>query len=301
MEWSSVAGVVEVDVVRGARAEGPPSLLLEVPHGATAAAHFHDLRARLRGVLPPGLDDFFFVNTDVGAPELARALAAAVVDADPRRSVLVLRCLVPRTFIDVNRVLDLSAADYKAGRVTPGVPPWIVEPEDHALLRGLYAAWHDVAQRAFEAVCEGGGCALMVHSYAPRSVDVEVDAGIGAKMRRAYAPDVEPTWPLRPEVDLIVRDPDGNLRAPEALVDGIERALAGVGLTAARSATYPLHPSTTAYRHVTRWPDRTLCLEVRRDLLAEPFSPFEEMVVPRARAERIAAPIAAALRAWWGS
>jgi hypothetical protein len=34
---------------------------------------------------------------------------------------------------------------------------------------------------------------------------VEVDLQIVPSLRRAYLPDREPTWPLRPEVDVIGR------------------------------------------------------------------------------------------------
>ena len=61
----------------------------------------------------------------------------------------------------------------------------------------------------------------------------------------------------------------------------------------------PLHPSTQAYAHVLALPGRTLCLEVRRDLLADPWSPFAEMRIGAAQVARLAAPLAAALAAWW--
>src|SRR6478752_1623726 len=101
--FHDVPGVLAFTEVRGPRASGPPSLLLEVPHGATRTADFERVRQRLKGALPPGLGDFFHVNTDVGAPELAEAIARRYVADHPERAALVLRCLVPRTFIDCNR------------------------------------------------------------------------------------------------------------------------------------------------------------------------------------------------------
>jgi len=70
-------------------------------------------------------------------------------------------------------------------------------------------------------------------------------------------------------------------------------------LTVADSATYPLHSSTMAWDHVMAHPGRTLCLEVRRDLLADPFEPFAQMKISEAKVERIAVPLATALRRWW--
>jgi hypothetical protein len=52
-------------------------VLLEVPHGATRRAELDGLAALLRGQLPRGLDAFFHVNTDEGAPEVALAAALA--------------------------------------------------------------------------------------------------------------------------------------------------------------------------------------------------------------------------------
>ena len=48
-----------------------------------------------------------------------------------------------------------------------------------------------------------------------------------------------------------------------------------------------------------RRPGRTLCLEVRRDLLADPFEPFAEMHIGPTLVGRLAGPIAAALARWW--
>lgn len=280
-----------------ARPDAVADWLIEIPHGATRAAHYHALAGRLASPLPDGLIDFFFVNTDVGAPELAVALAERLIAARPTNKVRILTARVPRTFIDFNRVIDLDAAAYKAGGVTPGVAPYISEQADLELLRGLHRVYADLSALAFEQVCGAGGFGLMLHTYAPRSVDVAVDADIVASLRHAYRPEIEPTWPLRPEVDLIARDLDGRLMADGARVDAVVAAMAAADLDAAISRTYPMHPSTLAYRHAARFPASTLCVEVRRDLLAEPFSPFEEMNIGAARVARIATALCAGLLA----
>jgi hypothetical protein len=130
-------------------------------------------------------------------------------------------------------------------------------------------------------------------------VDVEIDLQIVASLRRAYEPDREPTWPLRPEVDVIGREVDGMSRAPAAVVESLRQELAGLGIEPADSATYPLHPSTLAWDHVIARPGRALCVEVRRDLLADPFEPFAQMRIGAAKVERLAAPFARAVRRWW--
>src|SRR5262245_41489222 len=105
-----VPGVCETTLLRGAAARdgAVPGLVIEVPHGATRAAHFDALRAELAGPFADDLRDFFFVNTDVGAPETALEIARRVVAADSARTVLVIRCLVPRTFVDCNRIVDAA-------------------------------------------------------------------------------------------------------------------------------------------------------------------------------------------------
>ena len=136
----SIPGVVDVTVIRGAAADpdGAPALLIEIPHGATRTVDYTALASRLTSPLPDGLVDFFHVNTDIGAPELALAVAERVVAAAPTRAVAVLRCRIPRTLIDCNRRLEAAAGDFKAGKVTPGLMPWITTDHDRHLLRGLY-------------------------------------------------------------------------------------------------------------------------------------------------------------------
>lgn len=294
-------GVVDVTVLDGARCDpnAAPDLLLEVPHGATHTADFDTLAAVLRSPLPEGLVDFFHVNTDVGAPELALAVAERFVAADPTRRACVLRCRIPRTFIDCNRRIDASAEDFRAGKVTPGLMPWITDEADRALLRGLHERYVGAVRGAVDAVRARGGAMVMVHSYAPRDVDVEVDADIVRNLRRAYEPEVEPTWPLRPEVDVIGRSTDGTRYAPEAVFDALRAAMGSLGVTVADSETYPMHPSTQAWHHAMSWPGRTLCVEVRRDLLAAPFTPFAQMRIGDDKVARLAAPLTDAVRVWF--
>lgn len=299
---ASIPGVAETVHVRGAAAPpgAPPDLLLEVPHGATRAAHFDALRRELRGTFPPGLEDFFFVNTDVGAPEVALRAAERVVAGDPRLSAVVVRSLIPRTFIDCNRVIDASTrpAASAAGEVTPGIAEYVRDPDDLRLLRTRHAAYCALAERAFDTVCGRGGTALLVHSYAPRSLDVPVDERIVERLRREYLPENIGRWPLRAEVDLITRDPSGRRVTADGFVAAVQSALARAGIGHAEGAAYALHPSTLAHGFAVRFPDRTLCVEVRRDLLVRAFTPFDEMEVVPEKADRVAAAFADAVLAW---
>ena len=296
----SVPDVCEVEGVGDRRLA--PELLVEVPHGATLARHFDTVRARLVGRFPEDLASFFFVNTDVGAPECAIALARLAVEPEQGAgpgiaAALVLRCLIPRTFADTNRVLD-APTDMSAG-ITPCIPDYVEDPADRRELAALHTAYQDVARRAHATVCgEARGRAVLLHTYAPRTVRIEkIDSGIVDALRRAYAPGVYETWELRPEVDVISEATDGAELAPGDLVAALRRECGKRGIEIAENASYRLHPSTTGHVHAARCPGRVLCVEIRRDLLASPFTPFAEMRIDPGLARRMAEPIAAALLA----
>ncbi len=298
MVLRSIPDVADVHWIRGDGCADSvaPSLLIEVPHGATETGDFEALATQLRSPLPDGLVDFFHVNTDVGAFELALAAALHCV-SDAPAAVLIVRSRIPRTFIDCNRSIDESPAAFRAGKVTPGLMPWVTHVEDIALLRERHARYVDLVRAATAALAPDAGV-LLLHSYAPRTVGVEVDLDIVKNLRVAYRPDVEATWPMRPEFDLITRDLEGRSHAPTAVVDALRRGLGACGWTVADSETYPLHPSTLAWDHVMQRPGRALCLEVRRDLLADPFDPFTRMQISAGKVDRIARPLATALAAW---
>lgn len=295
----SVPGVCDVQYLRGARAAvgAPADLLLEVAHGATAAADYTELRSALRGQYPDDLQQFFFVNTDVGAPELALAVAKRVVLNQPLRTAVVVRCLLPRTFVDCNRRIerDAVAKASKAGEMTPGLQPWVQDAHDRELLLQRYFAYRAVVTAAFEAVSARGGLTLFVHSYAPRSIDVPVDADIVRSLRAAYAPDRIANWKLRPAVDLITHDPGGRELASRELAQRAEAEYASAGFEVARNATYALHPVTLAHGFAEQQPKGTLCLEVRRDLLVPEFVPFVPLMADAAKVLRAALPLAAAV------
>jgi len=293
---TQLAGIADLAEVRGtnARPDAPLDLVIEVPHGATATADFARLAAQLTSPLPDRLVDFFHVNTDAGAPELALAVAERFVAAEPARSACVVRCRIPRTFIDCNRNVEASRADFAAGKVTPGLMPWITTAGDRELLRGAYDRYVAAVQATIARLAPDGGL-LLLHSYAPRTVDVEVDDKIVESLRRAYEPDRAESWPLRPAVDVIAKELDGTDHAPAAVIAELRRRLPEV----ADSATYPLHPSTLAYGHVKARPGRAVCIEVRRDLLADPWQPFAQMEIGAAKVAGLADAFVAALRRWW--
>jgi hypothetical protein len=305
----SIDAVCEVERFDPPDAEpgAPPRVLFELPHGATSTASYERLRARLSSRLPERLERFFHVNTDMGSPDVAReaALALSRPESSPTLgrlgvpgrpvSALIVRSLVPRTFIDCNRLVELSTDDYRRQRFTPAIPEYVTEPADRELLSALHREYQTVAQRAYDLVCGRGGVAVALHTYAPRSVDIHrLDVDIVTQLEEAYAPERYDSWPLRPPVDVIDETEDGERLAPRGMVERL-RALYGLlGVEVTENATYRLHPSTLGYRHCRTHAGRVLCLEINRGLLADPFEPFVEMRVSRTKAERMAAPLAAA-------
>ncbi|MCA9726219.1 MAG: hypothetical protein R3E12_18870 [Candidatus Eisenbacteria bacterium] len=310
LSFSSVPDVANVEAYSGPASDRDPiEVLFEVPHGATAARCYHAVRDRLDPELPADLQDFFFVNTDVGSTEYARAVARLVVDPDatvreliaeeararvadlPPRRAHVIQCLIPRTFIDTNRIVDPAAPD----GMTAALADYIRRPEDVAVLTRLHQQYHGLVERAYRTICSGGGWAVMPHTYAPKSVDIQtIDEGIGRALRQAYEPEVYETWAWRPQVDIISESREQEMLAPASLVHLLEAKLAAVGIESAQNSTYRLHPATMGHRYSALYPGRVLCMEVRRDLLADPFDPFVEMKIGSEKVTRVARPIAAA-------
>ena len=304
----------EVVAAPGASIETPPDLLIEVPHGATRRRHFAATRRRLIGEFPDDLEQFFFVNTDVGSIDCARWIARMVTTpADypeleqllgepggasqrPVGSVLILRGLVARTFIDCNRLIAGGPTSRLQAGMTPGLPAYVSRDEDVRTLTRMHGAYQTAAAKAYETVCGTGGTALVLHTYAPRSIRIDgVDKGIVAALRRAYEPEIYETWDRRPDVDLISQSEAGEMFAPQALVRAVRERYSRIGIEVAENATYRLHEATMGYVHSAAYPGRVLCMEISREDLADPFTPFVEMSISDKKARRMAAPMAAAL------
>jgi len=312
-EVESVEGVCDVErmAARGVDPRQRADLLIELPHGATDEAQYAALRARLRGRLPRDLECFFFVNTDAGAPECARSVAARVIESAeesgrselpatdrlPVRSVWIVRSLIPRTFIDCNRVVDAEPA---AAALTPAIPPYVADPHDIQLLRELHESYQRTAREAYKIVCGAGGLALTLHTYAPRSVGIDrLDDLIVERLRLAYRAEVYSTWPIRPQVDLITETVDGRKLAPLRLAAAVRDGYARSGIEAAENATYRLHEGTMGLVHSLRHPGRVLCLEINRELLTAEFRPFVPLVIDPQKVDALALPLAVACVAAW--
>ncbi|MBP7586557.1 MAG: N-formylglutamate amidohydrolase [Thermoanaerobaculia bacterium] len=291
----SIDGVAEV--YRGGD-EGRASLLIELPHGATEREHYDALAAQLRSPLPAGLEQFFHVNTDFGVPELAGEIAARLTSAArkvPVKGVVVVRALVPRTFIDFNREIAAGPEAVAAG-MTPGLPPYISAGADQQLLLSLHQQYHATVAGLYREICGApGGLAVALHSYAPRSVEVAVDADIVTALREAYRPEAYAGWVQRPGVDFITRDADGLDLSPAGLVAELKEAYSALDLEVGENATYHLHPATMGYRYAASHPGQVLCVEFRRDLLGAPWQPFAPSPVDAPGVAQLARPLAEAL------
>lgn len=299
-QLASIPEVAHVEWLGGEPADDAPiDLVVEVPHGADRRAHYDALRGRLVGDLPADLHEFFHVNTDVGAWQYGRRVAERVVAARPGRRALLIRCLIPRTFVDTNRVADASAEDLAKGGLTAGVAPYVRDPADVALLLDLHRRYVELADAAYARVCGQGGFGLNPHTYGPVTLGVErVDDRIVDELRRVHQPELYGTWPVRPEVDLITRTQDGASWAPDGAVERLTRDYGALGLGVVDGGTYFVHPSTQGHRWSTRHRGQVLCLEVRRDLLVERYTWDREMVVEDAKVERVAGPLAALIDDW---
>lgn len=295
--FRAIPDIAHVERLDGPDADpsAPPALLVEVPHGADRRAHYDALRARLRGALPEDLHVFFHVNTDVGAWDYGRRVAERVITARGDRSALLVRCLVPRTFVDTNRIEDAQDS-LASGGMTAGVAPYVRDPDDVALLLAMHRAYVALIERAYDHVCGAGGLALSPHTYGPRTMGIaKIDDEIVRALRAAHEPEAWASWPVRPEIDLITRTAEGELLAPEGVAEALKEAYRALGHEAVEGGAYTLHPSTQGYRFAKRYPGQVLCLEIRRDLLVEAYTPFEEMRVRPEAADRFAAPIATEL------
>ena len=292
---SSIPGVADVELV-GAD-DRPAALLVEVPHGADRA-DYEALRARLSGPLPADLHEFFSVNTDVGAWDVGRRVAERVVAADPDRAAIVVRCRIPRTFIDTNRIEDAKEGDLASGGMTASVPAYLRDDGDRALLLDLHRRYVALVEQAHAALVPRGFL-LLPHTYGPRTLGVDkVDDDIVTRLRWAHEPDRVETWPLRAEVDLITRSQDGSVAVGEEIVAEVTAGFRAIGVEVAENATYHLHPSTLAHRWAERMAGRVFCLEMRRDLLVRDWTWNDDNQVVPASIDRFAAPIADAIDVW---
>jgi len=292
---TSVADVCNTGVVSGAKADpqAAPDLLIEVPHGATRLLHYESLRGLLKGDYPDDLIKFFYVNTDVGAPETAVVIARGLLARQPELKIRILRSLVPRTFIDCNRMPGNGDGQ---GKVTPRVPHYVTHPVDIDTVTAYHQSYVAQAERAYAEVCGNGGQALILHTYAPRSVEIgQADGNIVEQLSEAWLPKNRRKWPKRPDVDLITTTPEGEALASQDLVEDVRRRYKSIKIDVAENDTYNLHPDTLGQRWSREYPGRVLCVELNRQRLVRKWTPLEPLEVMPRRVEKMAEPLIAAV------
>lgn len=306
----SVDHICDVSLFEGPKADpdSPPNVFIELPHGATRLQHLQDTKSMVREYPGDDYDLFFLANTDQGSTEYAHYLASLLTSPDmwvdasfplelaeptSRLKVLVVRSLLPRTIIDVNRVWSDGVAAKEAG-LTRGVPDFVTNEEDIKGLRQVFDRYHAVASKGYEVTMAGGGFAFNLHTYAPISVQ-EVDGeNIVDTLRRAYTPEAYPTYPFRPVVQLITTPPGGEMLSNPMLRDHLINAYAQRGIDAICDKPFNLHPTTMACEYAKQYPGQTLTMEISRSHLVKVFSPFMEMEISPSKVAAMTRPIAEA-------
>lgn len=288
---TSVTGVCNTGVLSGTEADplAAPDLLIEVPHGATRLLHYESLRGLLKGTYDDNLTKFFYVNTDVGAPEAAVAVARGLLARQPEMKIRILRSLVPRTFADCNRTAEANGDN-------AAVPNYVTDPVDIATVIAYHQSYVDQAERAYAEVCARGGYALILHTYAPRTVKIDhVNGDIVEQLTEAWLPKNRRKWSKRPDVDLITAPPDGESLAPAGLAEDVRRQYASINVEVAENASYKLHHETLGLRWSNQYPGRVLCVELNRQRLVKRWAPLEPMEVMPRRIANMTKPLVAAM------
>lgn len=316
--------VCEIYELSGPRAPGgssgpqaPPDVLVELPHGATRLAHLAAAKALTRAYPGARYDKFFLANTDQGSPEYGLRFAAMITDPDglarlpgidpaladavrervARLRVLVIRCLIPRTIADVNRVWA-TELDFRAAGLTGVIAPFVTDPAEVAAIKARFDAYQAVTRAAYAEICGDParpGRAFNLHTYAPISVSQVEGEPIVDTLERAYDPANYPGYPRRPEVELITATPEGEVLADPELCAAVVRAYRAQGVDIHENDPFNLHPATATAAMAAAYRGRVLCVEISRAKLHRRFDPFIEMEVDPEKIEAMTAPLALGL------
>lgn len=311
-QLQSIPGICTVTHFGFDEAAGEEDILpifIELPHGATEAEHLYQLKARIADYQNDRYDRFFFVNTDQGSPEYAFWMAERLTDLNyldkhlggeidafslrtlvQRIRVVVLRSLLPRTIVDVNRNWVIDEETRKAANLTGTCAGFIESENDLVLLRDVYDQYQAVARAGYEWAC-GDGYAFNLHTYSPITVSLVEGEFIVDTLERAYEQNYA-DYPLRPGIQTITTPPgETQMLAPKAMVESVENAYHMAGFSVSRDEPYPLHPAATGYGHSARYPGHVFSMEIRRDLLVDHFEPFAVMNIAPAKVAQVTLPL----------
>lgn len=316
MLFESIPNILEVWEINGPEApsQGTPDVLIELPHGATKGIHLQRAKAFTRQYPGDRYDKFFYANTDQGSPEYGlhfaeclcnpawveqhqhqfEASAVAFLKAKAARMrVLMIRALLPRTVVDVNRVWQMDR-DFQAANFTGVVGSYITDSDELAAIHQLYQQYQATVDRAHALVCGNGGVVFNLHTYAPISVAVPKDADIVDVLESAYQPENYPTFPRRPEIQLITATPDGEVLAPVQLCAELVSRLQAADFEVVENDPFNLHPAAACSQRAAQYPGKVLVIEISRSLLASVFNPFIEMHIDPLKVDRVVEPMALA-------
>jgi hypothetical protein len=180
--------------------------------------------------------------------------------------------------------------------VTPQLPHYVTDPADIATLNAYHQNYVAQAERAYAEVCGNGGYGLILHTYAPRSVQLErIDGDVVEQLTEAWLPKNRRKWTKRPDIDVITAPPEGESLAPRGLVDGLREHYASIHVEVGENQTYRLHPQTLGLHWSKLYANRVLCIEFNRQTLVKKWTPLEPLEVTPRRITKMAGPLVAAM------
>lgn len=108
--------------------------------------------------------------------------------------MLLVRSLLPRTFVDCNRPAGHPGGDLAQGALTAGIPDYVKDTTDRACLTALHRSYTGAVELAYAQICGAGGIALTAHTYPPRTVGISnVGDDIVEQLHWAYEPERYPS------------------------------------------------------------------------------------------------------------
>ncbi len=316
MGYESLPDICEVVVVNGPEVteKTRPTLLFEIPHGATELSHLEAV-CGLLGCDVEVCARTFWGMTDQGVFAYSHRLAQFITDPawvehnchafftqaqqeraqaqSSRRQVVLLRGILPRNLVDLNRAWLLQT---QGERKFTGVLGDVVrEAGTTQQAKALYDAYQALSDRAHADVCGRGGYAFQLHTYAPISVPVPQEKTVEEALEHAYRPEHYDTFPKRPIGQLITGRPDAEPLTERALVQRIQDMYARVALEIPENSPFALDPVLAPDARMHNHAGRVVGFELSRGALSPRFWPFAKMEVDPDKVDALVTPLAQAI------